>query len=253
MTRNISILERLRSEFDTPIHYYHDRFRTPVDEVLSSSTPEEREAFEAYVPTDGHWGSRRNRLALLAACHGGQDALYLHLDNDTPLLEIDHGKIVASNRDVLGAFKNGLRRAGLEGKRGFSSNIVGVRDANTSQLNRAEPNFRLTTPFRYGPTRGALGPGRITTFELMAIPYRPYGANSDNRHAIDAEYYLGGNQYNSAHRTTGATIAHIGFRGPTYYFDPAVMQRVNMAIPPEAHEAWAKLIRRAAESARWRV
>ncbi|OIO22799.1 hypothetical protein AUJ65_05240 [Candidatus Micrarchaeota archaeon CG1_02_51_15] len=158
--------------------------------INKGNSSEIRETRSELVPKDGHYGTNRNQLSLLAAYHGGTNAAYLHLDDDTTLKRItrkDSGrvKLIDHKRDLLKDMLSALRTAEIHGYPGISLGIIGVPDAgvsadtaNAERLVDALKNPKVTDlghPFAYG---------RITNIRALEHPYEPYGLNSDQAHSM---------------------------------------------------------------------
>lgn len=255
--KNKSAVENLSKRFrNIPIHYYPLENSNPIDEVLAQASSKEKKAFEGLVPADGHWGANRNRLALLGVFHGGENAVYLHLDDDTPLLKLGEPdwKVEKSKDDIIGDFLKGLEKAHKHGKKGFAGWITGVPGGIVSfeenysrewlDKYRKMPtlmqklfNIRAYTSGAYG-----YGPGRILSYRGMQLPYAPYGGNEDDLHSR----MLGGLAFNYHPFETSARVVHLGWSGfsPTKKIESAKSDRVK-----QYQKVWSSLVRRMAKLA----
>ncbi len=163
-------------------HYFSDR--TPIERFLVEGEVEEKNAFASLAPQNGHYGASRNRLAVLAMAHAGTNArktVFLHLDDDTPLLKgtkSDDGiKLEPHPSDLLGLFLKEHENAIKLGYEGYSSPFVGFPDGTVSgpeEQARKPPDFVRT------PGIG-IGQGRTLSFFGMLKPYRPFGKNEDTK------------------------------------------------------------------------
>ncbi len=264
--KNERLIEKLCARFPSvPIHHY-PQGATPIDKALEGASQPEIDAFENLTPTDGRWGANRNRLALLAAYHGGKNAAYLHLDDDTPLLHLDTGitlkrvlkatKRLASLKkpyfqrgiaeksgaDVIGQFLKGLAKARQRGYNGFAGRIKGVPSGQTSvRLRKRTGTLRtyLEHPEFYKGSHG--GPGRILSFQGISKPYEPRCTGETQDHNKDAKVFTGGKKLFNL--TAHPTILHIGMDG---YTPP-----LNVKFAPFTlrayYKAWESLAEKMAE------
>jgi len=235
--QNEKFVEKLRARFpDTPIHYYPPGEPEPIKRLLKKATQEEKKAFEELVPKDGHYGAHRNRLALLGIYHGGKNAAYLHLDDDTPLMSIDSKKGVLPKNlaDVLGAFKAGFREAVKRNRPGFYGSIAGVPDSTVSLQDGAPPgklrDFLRDSEKSLYPVKATAGPARVLRAEAMRLPYAPKGVNEDWKFLNDlAQHWTSSRKMRGLRREQAsllkfyllrpseykdAMVIHIGIHGP---------------------------------------
>ncbi len=132
--RNARVISKFSRAFPAfPLHYYPSDRQSLINEVLQDASEEERNAYRALVPRDGHWGAHLNRLTLLSAYHGGKKARYVQLDDDTPFYLVDkQGKLTENPSDIFSQLHKGLRHAIAKHKKGYVGKIVGVVDASAS-------------------------------------------------------------------------------------------------------------------------
>ena len=258
--QNEKFVERLRARFpNTPVHYYGPGEPEAIKRLLEKATDEERRAYEKLAPADGHYGAHRNRLALLGVYHGGENAAYLHLDDDTPLLDADkEGRVAKKPGDALGAFRKGLETALDKDKLGFSGAISGVEDARVSFHRSIEPGSLrkiLSKPSLLKPI--VFAPGRVLEERAMRVPYGPYGVNEDSSHyeRVARRYnrlVLVGNAYASS-AAPETMILHIGVAGPVPK-DRNIMHSlmVAQALADGYAAPWERLVNRMAELGRRR-
>lgn len=176
---NEQLIGKLRGKYGIPIHYYPPGGKTPIEEVVEGMERRDKarakRILEDAAPKWGYLGSKRNPLSLLAVYEGGVNAAYLHLDDDSPVLDVKDGRKVRQG-NVLQLYLDGLEEANRNRKHGYSSTIKGARDAAVSlgfekrsnatevlkdpKVNRQEGDFSFAQ-------------GRILDFEAMQVPYHP--------------------------------------------------------------------------------
>lgn len=252
---NEKMMRKLEEKYGLPVHYYPPGNLPQLDALLKRATPEQRDAFNALVPKDGQWGAHRNRLSLLAAMHGGQRAAYLHLDDDTPIMQIQ--KITRSSgrrahalrphdHDALENILQAYNEAILQAKPGISVQYIGVRDAATSNRNPGDAQESLKRWLRKPSRLGTAGygPGRLLRFNATIAPYRPYGHNSDFNHTERIETAL--NQRLGYYSSRPATLTHIGVKGIA---PRPPSQSINPPLDKHASD-WMKLARKATRKGR---
>ena len=125
-------------------------------------------------------------MALLAAFHGGEDAVFLHLDDDTPLFRLVRGRLKKNPRDELSLFLKGFRQARANGRVGYGGTIVGVPDAFTS-VGDPHQRKRLSVVLKLDArtySEGHGGSARILSFEGLQVPYKPFGISEDVEHCF---------------------------------------------------------------------
>lgn len=187
LLQNQRAVSRVFEKFGVPIHYYPASRIDPIRRLLRGATPAERRAYSKLVPKKGHWGKNRNKLALLAVYHGGENAAYLHLDDDSPLLGLQHegSKVRKSAHDVIGFFLRGLKQARRRRLHGCEGWIVGVRGSTVSgggaPLKPPNLGQLLKQEVYYHPGGG--GPSRMLEYKGMQMPYSPLGRGEDEAHS----------------------------------------------------------------------
>ncbi len=224
---NEELLRKLERRFGIPIHYYAPGKTRPIRTVLRQASKEESAAFKRNIPLDGEYGAHRNRLALLAVYHGGRDAVYLHLDDDTPLMTIHKGNLKPNPEDVLTLFIAGLENARKHGVNGYSGMVIGTDDVapRNRKLGGLKEVLRHPTPIWFS---GA-GPGRILPFESMKHPYLPRGLNEDLVHSQQ----IGLDQLTALldrWREAMPFVVHIGERGSTKRPPQLISERLEEAV-----------------------
>lgn len=257
---NRKVVARFNKKYGNKIHYFPPGSVARVARVLQSAPQEEQAAFERLVPEDGHWGAHRNRLSLLGALVAGRkfgleralQAVYLHLDDDTPLLRLrapvanSSSKIVSSDgrltripEDVLGFFVDGFEQARSRSRSGFCHGFYGVFDAHVSQNGTPFSSLRgkLRTPgavFRHGGS----GPGRALDFNAFSYPYHPHGSDEDFLHSSKVR------PAHSEYRRFENFVTHIGFKGAR----PEVGRHdYYRRLSPDRVAAWKSLAFRMAQ------
>ena len=227
-----------------PIHYYPAKRNSEIDRLLSGATEDEQEAFRQLVPEDGFWGANRNRLALLSAYHGGPNAVYLHLDDDTPLLALKNtpreATIKKLGRDEISLFLAGLGRALARGNKGYASVIRGVVAGVVSGGSGPQkvPNLRrqlLKGVRTYGGEFKG-GAGRILSFDAMKWPYHPYELGETNLQ----QDRFGKLDYDAPNSDGAPQVLHIGAAGW------APSGKGKLVFPEELMDTWAGLVEKMA-------
>jgi glycosyltransferase involved in cell wall biosynthesis len=259
--KNEQAIVQLTKKFPhVPIHYYGPEQPEPIRNALQGFKPLQKNTYNHLVPTDGAHGANRNRLALLATYHGGKDAVYLHLDDDSPLMMLDtSGKKVVLKRnphDVIGSFvfhhhktqerfKDLAERGHLVG---FGGIITGIPEA---YISGAKKKIKLTLPqalekHRKYKLMNEMGHGfpRTLSFQGMTFPYRPHGRNSDTLQARGKAHFT-----SAGNIPDGPVVVHIGTTG----FQPKKEHPKwpsSRNINPIHHHVWKDLIHRMAEQRR---
>lgn len=259
------LVERLKKRFpNSPIHYYGPGNPPEVESLLAKATPEERKAFQELVPEKGHYGTNRNRLALLGAIHGGPNAAYLHLDDDSPLMQLvktasGRPKIARHEEDALNCIMQAYCFARESGLPGASLAIDGVPDAYVSGSGKSERLIDVLKKPSETEQGHHYGQGRILSFDATRQPYEPYGINEDVYHAelvtralarrITSSSYL---PYQLPRKTETfmpralwSWVLHVGVKGQAKLTGTQVLRREK--ITPETYEGWQKLLKRAAK------
>ncbi|MEW5954954.1 MAG: glycosyltransferase family A protein [Candidatus Micrarchaeota archaeon] len=211
--KNARLLGRLQQQFpETPVHYYGPGQPEPIRKLLADATRAEKKAFGELVPKDGHYGAHRNRLTLLAVYHGGRDAAYLHLDDDTPIALINKEKGILRKhpKDALDLFLQGYREAVAAGAPGFYGDVEGVKDSLTSSAEPSDLKSQLKRAEFVRVTCG--GPGRVLSARALMVPYIPYGINEDFEHTWRLQAELEAEMYEKSEFSP--LLAHIGVTGP---------------------------------------
>ncbi|NYZ75447.1 glycosyltransferase family 2 protein [Candidatus Micrarchaeota archaeon] len=217
-------VESLQKQFpNTPIHYYGPGQPEPIKKLLASASASEKKAYEELVPKHGHYGAHRNRLSLLAIYHGGPNAAYLHLDDDTPLARVvergNQGFLSKYSQDVFRSLLDGFNSARKNGFAGISISIMGVSDGAVSGYWDEPEASSLKSMLRKDVRHLAghrMGPGRLTSADAAAVPYLPYGRNEDPAHAMLVskliDPHMAGLPY-AVRGTEGIWLTHIGTKG----------------------------------------
>ena len=215
-------LESLRKQFpNSPIHYYGPGQPEPIRKLLAKASTSERKAFKKLVPENGHYGAHRNRLSLLGVYHGGPDAAYLHLDDDTPLLKVVRSGILSKHsKNVFRSLLDEFRSVRREGFAGISMSLVGVSDTAVSgRWNESEaPSLKShLQQMEYHNEGHRMAPGRFTSAQAAAVPYLPYGENEDMAHSSLVSKLVAPRQLfpYAARGVGGVSLAHIGVKGPS--------------------------------------
>jgi len=263
--RSQSNLASLQKQFpDSPIHYYGPGQPEPIKKLLANATRGEQNAFKKLVPEKGHYGAHRNRLSLLAVYHGGPNAAYLHLDDDTPLAKVvRHGnKSLLSRypRDVFRSLLDGFNSVKENGFAGISIPLAGVSDAAVSGFwneSEAPPlNSMLQPRMQLNAGHGS-GAGRLTSASAAAVPYLPYDLNEDLAHSVLVSRLLTTaamwHPY-SERGTGGISLAHIGVKGPFLTREDRKIRRENV-LKQESPEVrnWISLGKKMMRLKRWRL
>ncbi|OIO22740.1 hypothetical protein AUJ65_05530 [Candidatus Micrarchaeota archaeon CG1_02_51_15] len=232
--RNRKKITRLANTYGTPIHYYNYNERPEfLKELLQNASENERNAYEQLTPNDGHYGAQRNFLALMAVRHGGQNALYLHLDDDTPIAAAnERGKIKKLEED---AFKRVFKEVDTIPK---GTRTPGIWFNRTGLVDSANSMTRFNQSLREGlmspkTSKGVISPGRLLFPEYMQVPYFPKGVNSDLDHneCIRLRYV----------NTPGAPLLlHIGMKGPR----PSQEGIRFRYLPEQIVDAWKSLVKK---------
>lgn len=252
---NRKVIEKLVTEFashgNIKFHYYGPELPEPVRLLLEKSSEGEKSDYHAHVPKDSARGAHRNRLALLAVYHGGKQAAYLHLDDDTPLLTLDNEKMVRTNEvDVLGAFLSGFEQAIARDKPGASGAVFGVRDSavsaydadaytkiipskRSSETNLGRNLSRLHN-MNVHPAGHRSGPGRILSYDAMLKHYRPNVYEEDRIHSR----LVAPKGYHPA--PPEATCLHIGTTGS----NPPRPTRYGNRVIENDSRPWENLVRK---------
>lgn len=263
---NEKMMRKLQEKYGLPVHYYPPGNLPQLEALLKRATPEEKSAFNELVPEDGHWGAHRNRLTLLAAMYGGQRAAYLHLDDDTPIMQTTflptsenreyakHALKPNLFEDVLERFLESYAQARRKRAPGIYCPFKGVEDASTSHqtpkilsygrsYRRAKLALSLAQPFSSIFQRG-YGSGRVLSFRATAAHYKPRGRNEDLEHTWMVERTFG----RDLCKGSVMKIMHIGLKGSE---PPAFSPELDQAKPPqEPARAWTSLARKAALNGR---
>ncbi len=238
-------------EFQQVIHYYPASENALIQQLLSQSTESERKAYAAFVPSDGHYGANRNRLALLALLHARtanpRRAIFLHLDDDTPLLSIPRnpnaseppyqGKLMRNSRNVLGTFIARHRQALKNEMDGYASPMLGLPDAAVSRGVNVHTTLRNALRWAVSSPGIGFGWGRTLSFSPMCVPYRPYGTDEDAYHSN--EYLLQTDFDNPP------LLIHLGMSGQRPNAREEKYNQLNKHALAHT-ESWKKLARRAA-------
>lgn len=247
---NQQFVKKLEKQYAVPIHYYHKANDDVVRCILEDASEDELKAFETLVPKDGHYGAHRNRLALLGAFHGGENALYLHLDDDTPMLKVtESGSVKRHENDVFSAYLAAFAHAKILGKPGFSARVFGVSDgALSSGRARKSADLKGALVRRKAsvkdvlPSGHSMAPGRMLDFEAMTEPYHSRGKNEDFHHTdlVYANAITRG--YRSDNRAPG--LLHVGITGKKPI--RSLFSFYPVKIKPRIRESWRELTSRAA-------
>ena len=247
---NEQFVKKLEARYAVPIRIYHKVNNGVIKRILEGASEDERKAFETLVPKDGHYGAQRNRLALLGAYHGGENAPFLHLADDTPMLKVtESGSVKRHENDVFSAYLAAFEHAKILGKPGFSARVFGVPDGALSSGRARKPaDLKRELVRRKASVKDALpsghsmAHGRMLDFEAMTEPYHPRGKNSDFHHTdlVYANAIIRG--YYSDNRAPG--LLHVGITGKRpirglFSFYP-------VKIKPRIREGWLELTSRAA-------
>ena len=231
---NAEMLRKLSTRFGLPVHYYGCREWKAFERELTThpNAPEfSRQLLFRLAPYNGHWGAHRNQLALQAVFHGGRNADYLHLDDDTPMLELKDGRLRPHDKDVFGALKRQLDAKKERGVRGFAASLIGVRDVEVSAGCDEESNRRLKDSLAKPdvlPLPG--GPGRFFLFTAMRVPYSALGYGEDVMHSNLNGLYTRAVE-------DPAVFVHIGVKGRTF----RRAAEFNLSVPDEIPR-WMELI-----------
>lgn len=241
--RNAQTIESLRKRISTPLHYYPKKENSKIMEALREATRQEKNAFRVLAPQNGFWGANRNRLALLAVYHGGENAVYLHLDDDSPLLSLEEetSTIQPNRRDEIRLFLEGLGRAKNFGRQGYAGVIKGVEAAIVSAGGGPQkpPNLREQLMRKTRTYGGSFkgGAGRIFSFDAMTWAYHPFERGEANFQQ---------DRYSELHwdapsRDGVPVVLHIGASGWTPEGTEKEVDLGTLAGP------WASLVKRMAE------
>lgn len=237
--RNKKRMKMLSEEFGIKVHHYKYREATPVHRLLEISPEKEREAFMDLVPENGHYGAHRNFLALLAVYHGGPRAYYLHLDDDTALMDVtEDGRLKKCEHDVIGSFVKELDNALKEKYIAVIGSYKGVREGVVSYYREKISSVRQAFAIEPNRTEPAIGFARMLSFDAMTKGYLPYRPNED----VDHNVYLG------IKRVDEPFVVHFGVKGvnPIRKRDPSFRTRLKWLkknVKKEQHrEIWKRLV-----------